>query len=352
MAEFKVGNRFVGDNHPTYFIADISANHDGDINRALDLCELAKKAGADCAKFQHFRAEHIVSERGFAEVGKLAHQAGWREDVVDAFRRLSVPWEWTSILKRYCDQIGIEFMSTPYDLECVDHLDPYVNAFKIGSGDITYLRLIDKIAENGKPVFIACGASDIYDVDRAMRRFIGSDVCLMQCNTNYTADPDNFKYLQLKTLIHFRTMYPNFVLGLSDHTIGYTAVMGAVALGARVIEKHFTDAPHRPGPDHTFSSTPQEWQEMVHEVRNLEAALGGGRKRVEANEQETVVLQRRCLRAARALKAGLKLAEVDFVALRPAPSGSLPPYEIDRLIGRVLKYDKEVEDAFRAGDFL
>jgi N-acetylneuraminate synthase len=158
--------------------------------------------------------------------------------------------------------------------------------------------------------------------------------------------------LQLRTLTHFKELFPSAVLGLSDHTLGHTAVLGAVTLGAKAVEKHFTDDPSRVGPDHGFSMSPLEWREMVDETRRLEDALGTGRKQVEANEQETVVLQRRCLRAARPLSAGTKLIEADFVALRPAPVGSLPPYEMDRFIGQVLKYDKEQEDAFSTGDFL
>lgn len=342
MSTFRIGDRVIGPDQPTYFIADIAANHDGDLDRALALMTLAKEAGADAAKFQHFRAEHIVSDYGFRSLGgQQDHQASWSKSVFEVYQDASLPWEWTPVLAEHAKAIGIEFMSSPYDLEAVMHLDPFVNAFKIGSGDINWLEELQFIAEIGKPVIIAAGASTIDDVRNAMDVLLaaGVDIVLMQCNTNYTGSLDNLRYVNLNVLTQFADMYPGVVLGLSDHTPGHVTALGAVALGARAIEKHFTDDTTREGPDHGFSLDPITWRAMVDDTRRLEAALGSGVKVVEDNERKTVVLQRRCVRTARGLRAGDVLSRDDLVVLRPAPADAIPAQEVGLAVGRVLTRD-------------
>jgi len=342
MPTFRIGHRGIGEMAPTYFIADISANHDGELERAKRLVELAKASGADAAKFQNFRAPEIVSPRGFETMGtRQGHQAAWRKSVFQVYTEATIPWEWTPILKTHCEQVGIEYLSTPYDFGAVDMLDPYVPAFKIGSGDITWPEMLSKVACKNKPVLLACGASDLGDVRRAVEiiRAVNPDLCLMQCNTNYTGSADNFRHIHLNVLTAFRAIYPGIVLGLSDHLPGHVAVLGAVALGARVIEKHFTDDTTREGPDHPFSMTPQTWREMVARTRELENALGNSVKKVEENEAETLVVQRRCVRAARDLPAGIILARDMLSVLRPAPRDGIFPYDIDRVIGKRLTVD-------------
>ena len=326
----------------TYFIADIAANHDGDLQRALDLMSLAKDAGADCAKFQHFRAAEIVSDFGFRQLGsQQSHQASWSKSVFEVYEDASLPWEWTPILASHAQAIGIEFMSAPYDIEAVHHLDPYVNAFKIGSGDINWIEELEEVARLGKPVIVATGAASIGDVDRAVSVLRGSGVpmVVMQCNTNYTGSRANLGYVNLRVLNEYRERYPEAVLGLSDHTPGHTTVLGAVAFGARVVEKHFTDDTSRMGPDHAFSMDPTTWRDMVDATRDLEAALGTGVKQVEANEVETVVLQRRCVRARHKLVQGHIVQREDLTVLRPAPTHAIPAHEIGDVIGKVLTRD-------------
>lgn len=343
MQDLDIGRRTIGNDHPTYFIADISANHDGDIERAKALIHLAAEAGADAAKFQNFRAEQIVSDRGFQTLsgGQQAHQASWKQSVVEVYRSASLPWEWTGALKETCDEAGIDYFSTPYDLEAVDMLDPYVPMYKIGSGDITWTEMLRAVAAKGKPVLIATGASDMRDVQRAMDVLaeITPQVGLMQCNTNYTGDLENFRHIHLNVLKTFRVMYPDVVLGLSDHTPGHATVLGAVTLGARVVEKHFTDDTAREGPDHPFSMTPETWADMVDRTRELELALGSAVKEVAANEGQTVVVQRRCLRAARDLEAGTVLQREHFDVLRPAPRDAVFPFDVERVLGRALATD-------------
>lgn len=342
MAKFKIGSRWVGNGEETYFIADISANHDGDLGRAKDLIRLSKEAGANAAKFQHFRASEIVSDGGFRSLSdQLSHQASWQKSVFEVYEDASIPWDWTSELKSCCDDVGIDFFSTPYDLEAVDMLDEYVPAYKIGSGDITWLDMLDHIARKQKPVILATGASNIGDVQRAVDVILRTnrELALLQCNTDYTANVDSARYAHLNVLKTYQSMYPDVVTGLSDHTFGHVTVLGAVALGGRVVEKHFTDDNDREGPDHPFSMNPKTWREMVDRTRELERALGSADKRVQDNERATIVVQRRCLRAKRDLAQGTRLTEEMIAVLRPATPGSVLPFEKNELIGKSLRMD-------------
>ncbi len=352
MSGIDVGGQNVGAHEPVYFIADISANHDGDLGRAKDLIHLAAEAGADSAKFQNFRAPKIVSQRGFDTMkDKLSHQAKWKKSVSEVYADASVPWEWTPELKAECDKAGIGYSSTPYDFEAVDMLDPFVPFFKIGSGDITWPEMLIKVAEKNKPVLLACGASDVGEVASAMRTIqaINKKIVLMQCNTNYTGSLENFKHIHLRVLKSFRAMFPHTILGLSCHTPGHTTVLGAVAFGARVIEKHFTDDTSRVGPDHPFSMTPSTWREMVDRTRELELALGIPDKQVAENEKQTVVVQRRCLRAATDLKKGEVITREKIDVLRPAPVEAIFPYNINKVIGMRLSEDMVSGDYFTWG---
>lgn len=349
MPRVKIHDRWVGNGEPTYFIADISANHDGDLERAKMLIRRAAKAGADAAKFQNFRAPKIVSQQGFESLGKrVSHQAAWKKSVYEMYKNASLPWEWTPILKEECDRTGIGFFSTPYDFEAVDMLDPYVPCFKIGSGDITWPEMLEKVASKRKPVILSTGASDLADVTRAVGTIltINPALVLLQCNTNYTGSLENFRHIHLNVLQTYRKLFPLVVVGLSDHTRGHATVLGAVALGGRVIEKHFTDDIGREGPDHPFSMMPDEWREMVDRTRELEYALGSAEKGVTENERETFVVQRRCLRASRDLRAGTVLSRDAIDVLRPAPEDAIFPYELDKVLGRRL-----VRDVAR-GDYL
>jgi sialic acid synthase SpsE len=349
----QIEGKRIGDAHPTYFIADIAANHDGDLERAKALIHLAAEAGADAAKFQHFKAETIVSDPGFKALGaRRSHQAAWNRSVVEVYRDASVPLLWTQALKAACEQAGVCFFTSPYDLALVDHVDPFVPAFKIGSGDITWLEIIEHIAAKQKPYLIATGASSMDEVERAVRAglAINPRLALMQCNTNYTAQLENFRHIQLNVLKCYRAMYPDMVLGLSDHTQGHATVLGAVALGARVIEKHFTDDTARAGPDHGFSMNRRTWRNMVDATRELESALGTGVKKIEANEAETAILQRRAIRLTRDLDAGGVLTRDHLEMLRPCPPDAITPAQVGLVGGRTLTRSKKAGDYLRWSD--
>ncbi|MFA9403709.1 MAG: N-acetylneuraminate synthase family protein [Anaerolineales bacterium] len=350
LVEIMISERAIGSDHPTYFIADISANHDGELERAKALIHLAAEAGADGAKFQNFRAPKIVSDYGFKNLkDQLSHQSTWKKSVYDVYKDASLSFDWTPILKDTCDEAGIHYFSSPYDFEAVDMLDPYVPAHKIGSGDITWLEILRHIAGKGKPVIMATGASRMGEVQRAVSTIleINKQLILMQCNTNYTASLENFHHIHLNVLKSYHAMFPELVLGLSDHTPGHATVLGAVALGARAVEKHFTDDNARVGPDHPFSMTPESWREMVDRTRELEFALGLPDKRVASNETETVIVQRRCLRAARDIKEGETLTRDMIDVLRPAPPEAIMPYEIDRAVDTRASEDIPFGEALR-----
>ena len=257
-----------------------------------------------------------------------------------------------AILKYQRKNVDIEFLTTPYDYEAIKEVDKYVNAYKIGSGDITWTEFLDKISKLNKPILLATGASTMDDVNRAVNIIAKntSDIVLMQCNTNYTADLENMKHVNLRVLNTFKEMYPDIILGLSDHTFGHSAVLGAVAYGARVIEKHFTDNNNRIGPDHKFAMNPKTWKEMVARTRELEYALGDGIKKIEENEKDTIIVQRRSIRLKRNLKKGDLITLDDIEMLRPAPVNAYLPYEYDEILNKILKYDKEKGDCIYKGD--
>ncbi len=347
--EIKIADRTIGLKHPTYFIADIAANHDGSLERAKQLIRLAKEAGAEAAKFQNFQAPKIVSDYGFKAMGgQVSHQAAWKKSVFQVYKEASIPFEWTPILKEECEKVGIHYFTSPYDYEAIEYVDPYIPAYKIGSGEIDWLEALEHMASKGKPVILATGASTIGEVQRAVHAIlaINPQLVLMQCNTNYTASPENYDHIHLNVLKTYATMFPDVILGLSDHTHGNATVLGAVALGARVVERHFTDDNNREGPDHKFALNPEAWAHMVEETRQLERALGSADKFIAGNERETAIVQRRCLRAARDIKAGEVFARDMIDVLRPAMPGAIKPHEISNVIGtralRDLKYGEEL----------
>ena len=336
MSSIKLGSKLI-DKDSLYFIADVGANHDGSLERAKKLIHLAKEAGADAAKFQNFKADQIVSKVGFDNMGgKLSHQSKWKKSVYEVYQDASISVDWTKLLKEECDKVGIDYFTSPYDYNSVDLVDEFVDLYKIGSGDISWLDIIEYIANKNKPVLIATGASNLEDVKRAMKIILSKteNVVLMQCNTNYTGSKENFQYCNLNVLKKFKLDYPNVILGLSDHTSGHATTLGAISLGARVIEKHFTDDNSHIGPDHSFAMNPHTWREMVDRSYELLSALGDGLKVVEENEKSSQIVQRRCIRVNKDLNAGHILSEKDLIYLRPISDGGFHPYEKSLVIGK------------------
>jgi sialic acid synthase SpsE len=338
-------NKFIElyNSKPLTFIADIGANHGGSLSKAKDLIYLAKESGADVAKFQHFSANSIVSDYGFKNLGtQSSHQANWKKSVYDVYKDASINLQWTEELLETCKKADIMFMTSPYSLNLIDYIDPFVDAYKIGSGDITWLEALQKVVEKDKPVLLATGASNENEVIDAMNILKQSihPIFLMQCNTNYTADPDNFNHINLNVLKRFSELWPDTILGLSDHTKGHSTVLGSIAFGARVIEKHFTDNCSQDGPDHFFAMDPTSWSDMVDASNELLLALGDGNKKIEKNESETAVLQRRSIRLKLDLKKDDIISKDNIEALRPCPADAISPAKINELIGKRLITDK------------
>lgn len=338
--KIKIGNTEVTRSGAPYFIADIGANHNGNLEKAKELIYLAAEAGAHAAKFQHFKAETIVSKHGFENLsGGQSHQDKWKKSVFEVYKDASINLEWTQTLVDTCKDAGVEFFTSPYSLELVDFVDPFVPAYKVGSGDITWPEIIERMGSKNKPLLLACGASTMDEVDFAVNKALETtnDLVIMQCNTNYTASLENFKYINLNVINTLRSMYPDAILGLSDHTPGHSTVLGAIALGANVIEKHFTDNNAHDGPDHKFAMNPFSWREMVDRSQELYFALGNSVKKVEENEKDTVVVQRRSIRLKANISAGEVITREHLECLRPCPKDGIEPYHLDAILGRTMK---------------
>lgn len=339
-----IGRSLVG-GPATYVIAEVGSNFDGDLDRAKYLAKLAKECGADAYKIQNFLAPKIVSAEGFKGL-QVAFQAKWDQPVVDVYRAAEFPREWVGIVAAYCREIGIDFFSSPYDTEAVDMLENLgVPAHKLGSGEIDNLPFLRYVARTGKPIILACGAatlSEIEDAVTALRSEGNGRIILLQCVTNY---PASIGDSNIKAMLTLKEKF-DVIVGYSDHTIGtsgggddplggITVPLAAVALGAAVIEKHFTDDPTRTGPDHPFAMDAGSFAIMTASIRALEHALGDGDKRVMPGEQQTVIIQRRGLYLRRDVPAGERITEEMIELLRPA--SGLRPRDMVRVIGKVAR---------------
>lgn len=325
-AEIKIGKKIIGENHPAYFIADVGANFDGSLEKAKLLAFMAKESGADVVKFQSFLADKIVSRDGFASMNLKGIHGSWGRPVDEVFKDAEFPRQWHQEIAEYCRKIDIDFTSSPYDFEAVDLLDKIgVEFFKIGSGEITWLEMLEYIAKKGKPMVLSTGDSTLAEVDEAVSVIESTgnnQLILLQCITNYPSKVESANINVLKT---YQTAY-GIITGYSDHSPGDVVVLGSVALGGKVIEKHFTFNKEDKGPDHPHSMDPKEFRQMVDRVRLLEKALGTTRKAVVEEEAETVIVQRRSLYAKRNIPKGKVIKKEDLVELRPA-LGILPKYK-------------------------
>ncbi|MBI4065727.1 N-acetylneuraminate synthase family protein [Candidatus Kaiserbacteria bacterium] len=343
--EIKIGKRRVGQGHPVYVIAEIGSNFDGSLARAKKLAKLCKEAGADAFKIQNFKAPKIVSAEGFKNL-QVAFQAKWDKPVVEVYKAAEFPREWLKSISDHCKKINIDFISSPYDTEAVDLLEKInVPAHKLGAGEIDNYEFINYVARTGKPVIISVGAATMDEIAQAVatvRKAGNNKLILLQCVTNY---PSPVADANLRAMVEIGKKF-NVLVGYSDHTIGaeggaddplggLTVPLGAVALGACVIEKHVTDDRRRKGPDHPFALTMPELKRMIQGIRAMEAALGDGKKRVMPSEKQTVVIQRRGMYARHGIKKGEKITRGMIVFLRPAV-GLRPPM-IKKVVGKRAK---------------
>lgn len=335
--EIQIGNRLVGNGHPSYIIAEIGANFDNSLTKAKELCDAAKEAGADCAKFQSFISEKIVSAKGFARMQLKGVHGTWGRPVNEVFKDAEFPREWHAEIMEHCNKIGIDFSTSPYDFEAVDLCEQLKVPFiKIGSGEITWLDMLEYIAKKNMPMILATGDATLSEIDDAIRTIEATgnnQLILLQCITNY---PSMIESANINVLKTYQSAF-DILTGYSDHSAGDVVILGSIALGGCVVEKHFTLNKKDAGPDHPHSMDVAEMTAMIQHIRQLEMAMGSTRKFVVEEEAETVTVQRRGLYAARNIKQGQIITADDITTLRPA-LGILPKYK-SVVIGKTAKVD-------------
>lgn len=350
LKKIQIGPRLIGENQPAYIIADIGANFDGNLEKAKKLALAVKEAGGDVVKIQSFLAPKIVSGKGFALMQLKGVHGSWGRPVDEIFKEVEFPRDWHKEFFEYCREIGITVSSSPYDFAAVDLMDELgVDFYKIGSGDITWHEMLSYIAKKGKPIILATGASTLAEVDEAVRVIEATgnrNLVLLQCITNY---PSKIASANINVLRTYKSAFGT-IIGYSDHTPGDVVVLGAVALGAKVIEKHFTLNKKDKGPDHPHSMEPQEFSNMVKHVRQLEEALGSSRKEVVAEESETVIVQRRSLYANSEIAEGEEITLNNIIELRPA-LGILPKFK-PIIVGRKAKRNIEAGEPLNWEDIV
>lgn len=319
-----------------YVIAEAGVNHNGTVELAKRLIDMAKDAGADAVKFQTFRAEESTS----AGADKAKYQMindPTQESQLEMIKKLELPFETFKVLKEYCMQKKIEFISTPdgeESLDCLIKLEvPFI---KIGSTEVTNYPFLQKIGETGKPIILSTGMSTLGEVEKALtviRETGNQNIALMHCTTDY---PTAVEDVNLRAMLTLKDAF-HVKVGYSDHTMGFEAAIAAVTLGAAYIEKHITVDRNLEGPDHKASMTPEEFKEYVAHIRKTEQLLGDGEKRPTAHEKEIMQQVRRSILANENLDKGTVLKKEMFCYKRPG-TGIAPEYA-DILEGRVLKCD-------------
>ena len=343
MREIEIGDKMVGESEPCFIIAEAGVNHNGDINLAKKLIDVAREAGADAVKFQTFNAENVVT--------KSAEKARYQKETTDAaesqfemIKKLELTKKDFDELFAYAQKKEIIFLSSPFDKGSVDLLDELgVPAFKIPSGEITNFPLLRHIARKRKPAVLSTGMSTLGEIEEALeviRKERVEDIILLHCVSCYPAKAEDMNLKAMETL---RCTF-KLPVGLSDHTLGITIPIAAVALGACVIEKHFTLDKNLPGPDHKASLEPDELKQMIKAIRDVEMALGDGMKRPTAEEEGNKRVVRRSIVARVNIPQGAIITEEMLAVKRPGTG--LEPKYLGEIIGRVteiaIKKDKAI----------
>lgn len=328
----------------TLIIAEAGVNYNGDINLAKRMVDVAAEAGADIVKFQTGKPENSIS----VNAKKADYQeatTGTDESQLEMCKKLMLLDKDYPELVDYCNKKGIEFLSTPFDRESVDFLANLgVRKWKIPSGEITHLPLLVHIAKRGEPVILSTGMSTIEEIRDALSVLAengANDITVLQCNTEY---PTPFEDANITAM---NTLKKEFGcnIGYSDHTLGITAPIAAVALGATVIEKHFTLDRHMPGPDQSASLEPDELKTMVKMIRETELALGDGEKKPSDSELKNKDIARKSIVAKKSIKAGEIFSEENITCKRPG--NGISPMKWNDIIGQTAKYDFEFDEQIR-----
>jgi pseudaminic acid synthase len=309
-----IGSRVIGAGHPVYIIAEMSANHGQQFDRAVQIIKAAKEAGADAVKLQTYTPDTItlnVRNRYFEVSGTI-----WEgKNLHDLYGEAYTPWDWQPKLKEVANGMGLDLFSTPFDHTAVDFLEAMnVPAHKVASFELNDIPLLEKIASTGKPVIMSTGMGSLDEIKEAVQVFTGagSELALLKCVSAYPALPEE---MNLRTIPHLAETF-GVPAGLSDHTMGGSVALAAVALGACIIEKHFTLARNDPGPDSSFSMEPQEFTEMVKSIRVVEKALGSVSYELSENQKISRVY-RRSLFVAEDVRAGEIFTAENVRSVRP-----------------------------------
>lgn len=336
-AGFRIGDRWVGEGAPVYMIAEMSANHAGSLERAKEIIRAAGESGADCIKIQTYTPDTLTIDCD-NEYFRVENGTWEGENLYRLYGRAYTPWEWQKELKAEADRVGIDFLSTPFDRTAVDFLEELgVEFYKISSFEMIDLPLLEYTASKGKPVILSTGMGNLEEIREAVETIRGTGnnrLALLKCSSAYPADP---REMHLNTIPDMRRRF-GLPVGLSDHSMGHLSAVTAVALGAKIIEKHFCLSRQIENPDASFSMTPQEYKDMVKEVRAAEAALGTPFYGISPREQSSMVF-RRSLFAVKDIPAGGTLTEENTRIIRPG-YGVKPKYRRD-LLG--MKTEKELK---------
>ena len=324
-------------------IAEAGVNHNGDLQKAIELIEVASKAGVDVVKFETFKADKIVSKTARKAKYQTENMGDDDDSQYNMLKSLELSEEDHHRLMKQCDKRGVQFFSTAFDVDGIDFLDKLgMPFFKSPSGEITNYPYLKRLAEKGKPVILSTGMADMKEVKAAVdvlmkHGLAKQDITVLHCNTEYPTPMEDVNLKAMNTIGDELGVQ----VGYSDHTLGIEVPIAAVALGAKVIEKHFTLDRNLPGPDHRASLEPSELKEMVAAIRNIEVAISGsGKKEPSSSELKNRSVVRKSLHTKRELKKGHKISEDDLIPLRPA--NGINPMDIDDVIGCELKSDFNV----------
>jgi N,N'-diacetyllegionaminate synthase len=343
--KFRIGNLLVGQGQPTFIIAEAGVNHDGEMKKARLLIDAARKSGADAVKFQSFVTERVI-RRNAPKAKYQERNIGAGISQFDMLKKLELPKSRAAELKQYADSVGILFLSTAYDEIVIDDLEEIgVVAHKLASIEVVNHPLIRKAAKTGKPVILSVGMSNVIEIREALNVFkrasrAGYDYpILLKCNTNYPAKIEDQNLLAIKTLNKFVP-----VVGFSDHTEGSLSGLTAVALGASVIERHFTLDKNDPGPDHKASMEPAEFKKFVQDVRAVEAVLGSAELNPTGGEIENILGMRKSLCASVDISIGTIIGPEMLTAKRPGDGIYAIDFNLSQIIGKRTKREIKADD--------
>lgn len=332
--EVILGDKKVGEGHPTYIIAELGSNHNRNLNIAKKMINKAAEAGVDAVKFQTFKAEYLYSKK----TPKFSKDNIKPFDLIKA---IELPREWHKELYKYSVERDLHFLSSPFDFEAVDELDKIgVLAFKVASFEITDLELLKYIAKKKKPIILSTGMATLGEIEEALeviRSQGNDDVILLHCNSLYPS-PVEIVNLNVINMLSRAFQIP---IGFSDHTIGIHISIAAVAKGSKVVEKHFTLDRKMKGPDHSFAIEPNELKQMVQNIRDVEKAMGTGVKERTKDEQEMYEKGRRSIIAAKDISKGTKITRDMLIIKRPG--FGIKPKFLDMVVGKTTKRDIKAE---------